>query len=112
MCADDAGGAKLRLSEGGRIAPLPVGAPLMGLPDAAGYLRLSMPALRKLIEGRPDGSDGDLGDRLRSWLVALSPRRRYIKARPFMSWLRDIAGESAPAPTPAGQNTGPVAIRP
>lgn len=73
--------------------PLPGDAPLLSLDDAAAYLRVTPAALRKTIEGRADGSDGELGDRLRKWLVVLTPRRRYIRRAPLLAWLREKAGE-------------------
>jgi hypothetical protein len=78
-----------RVSAARKEIPLPQDAPLLSLLDVAHYLRLTPGALRRLVDGRRDGSDGEMGDFLRSWLVILSPRRRYVRREPFLSWLRD-----------------------
>lgn len=81
-----------------QVSPVPPDAPLLSLADVGAYLRLTPGAVRRLVDGRPDGSDGDLGDLLRSWLVRLSPHRRYIRREPFLAWLRakseDASGSS------------------
>lgn len=71
--------------------PLPSDAPLLTFADVAAYLRLTPAAVKRLLDGRRDGSDADhdLGNLLRSWLVALSERRRYIRREPFLTWLRE-----------------------
>lgn len=69
--------------------PLPADAPLLSFADVAAYLRLTTAAVRRLVDGRPDGSDGELGELLREWLVRLSPRRRYIRREPFLAWIRE-----------------------
>ena len=66
------------------IRPLPPDAPLLSLPEAASYLRMTPVALRALLEDESD----DLSKQLRVWLVVLSERRRYIQREPFMAWLR------------------------
>jgi hypothetical protein len=71
---------------------LPPDAPLLSLRDVASYLRLSLAAVRKLLDGRADGSDGELGEALRQFCVRLSPHRRYIRRDLFMQWLRDKMG--------------------
>lgn len=78
----------LKLSRG---IPLPHDAPLMTLGEAGAYLRLSTASIRKLIDGRADAKDDALGERLRGWVVRLSPHRRYIQREPFMTWLREIS---------------------
>ncbi len=70
-------------------AQIPEDAPLLNFEDVAAYLRLTPGAVRRLVDGRRDGSDGELGDLLRAWLVTLSPRRRYICRDPFLAWLRN-----------------------
>ncbi len=77
-----------------RSRALPSDAPLLDVADVAAYLRLTVAAVRKLLDGRPDASDGNLGERLRGWMVRLSPHRRYIKRGPFMAWLRELASET------------------
>jgi hypothetical protein len=67
--------------------PLPPDGPLLSFADVAAYLRLTPAAVRKLVDGRADGSDGELGELLRRWLVRLSPHRRYISRTPFFAWL-------------------------
>lgn len=69
--------------------PLPADAPLLSFKDVAAYLRMTPAAVRRLLDGRADGSDGELGDLLRSCLVRLSPRRRYILRDRFLSILRE-----------------------
>jgi hypothetical protein len=77
----------------GRVrSALPADAPLLSLRDVAAYLRLSLAAVRKLLDGRADGSDGEMGDVLRRCCVRLSPHRRYIRRDLFMTWLRDKLG--------------------
>jgi hypothetical protein len=83
----------LALEKGGkdRPPPLPGDAPLLSIEDAAAYLRTTPGAVRRLLDGRADGSAEEhaISDRLRAWLVALSPRRRFICREPFLSWLRE-----------------------
>ncbi len=74
--------------------PLPHDGPLMSFADVAAYLRTTPAAVRKLVDGRADGSDGELGDLLRSWLVRLSPHRRFIRRDAFLSWLREKSSDS------------------
>lgn len=74
---------------------MPADALLLSMGDVAAYLRMTPAAVRRLVDGRRDGSDGDLGERLRSWLVTLSPRRRYIRREPFMAWLRGFCGDAS-----------------
>lgn len=76
---------------GQRGFPLPPDAPLLTFAEAGAYLRLSAAAVRKLLNGRPDGPEDELGALLRSWMVRLSPRRRYILREPFLQWLREKA---------------------
>ncbi len=79
----------LKLAGGsGNRPPLPGDAPLLSFEDVAAYLRTTPGAVRRLVDGRADGSDGELGDLLRSWLVRLSPRRRYVLREGLLSWLR------------------------
>ena len=66
---------------------LPQDAPLMSIGDVAAYLRVSPAAVRKMIDGRPDGDD-ELGKVLRPMVVKLSPRRRYVLRSTFLEWLR------------------------
>lgn len=98
--SNDGSSPRLRLAEPGEAhnrsggpGPLPLDAPLLALEDVARYLRITPAAVRRLVDGRADGSDGELGDRLRGWLVKLSPRRRYIRREPFLTWLREIPGD-------------------
>lgn len=74
------------------IPSLPADAPLLSLEEAAAYLRIPVGGVRKVLEGL---DDGDLSVKLRSLLVVLSPRRRYIKRAEFMAWLN---GANQPAP--------------
>jgi hypothetical protein len=74
--------------ERGGFAPLPLDGPLMSIEDAGVYLRLSVAAVRQVVEAE----DSELGNVLRENLVALSPRRRYIRRGPFMLWLNGKAG--------------------
>lgn len=78
-----------------RPAPPPPDSPLLSFADAAAYLRITPAAVRTLVNGRADGSDGELGDLLRSWLVTLSPHRRYIRREPFLAWLREKSGNGS-----------------
>ena len=66
------------------LRPAPPDAPLMSLPDAASYLRMTVVAFRALLES----DTSEFAQRMRGWLVTLSPRRRYIQREPFMAWLR------------------------
>lgn len=77
------------------VGPIPLDAPLLSLGDVGAYLRISPGAVRRLVDGRPDGSDGELGDLLRSWLVRLSPHRRYIRREPFLAWLHEKSGDAS-----------------
>jgi hypothetical protein len=72
------------------IHPLPPDAPLLSLSDAAAILRMTPGALRKMIEADPT----EMGERLRSWIVVLSPRRRYIQRAPLLAWLRGMCDKS------------------
>ena len=74
-----------------KIPALPADAVLLSLHEVAGHLRRSPNAVRVMIHGRADGSDGALGEFLRSILVELSPRRRYVLREPFMEWLKKLA---------------------
>lgn len=67
--------------------PLPPDAPLLSIEDVAQYLRTTATAVRKMLDGRPDGEDR-IGELLRSWTVKLSPRRRFVRRDPFLRWLR------------------------
>lgn len=78
-------------SAGGGALPLPADAPLMSLGDAAAYLRLSHAAVRKLLDGRADSDDGELGEALRRFVVRISSRRRYVARKAFLSWLEGHA---------------------
>lgn len=71
--------------------PLPADAPLLGVADVAAYLRMTPAAVRKLLDGRADVSDGELGAKLRDLEVRISPHRRYIEREPFLAWLRTKA---------------------
>ena len=70
---------------------LPADAPLLSLADAAAYLRRTPGAVRKLLDGRADSDDGEVGQVLRRWVVRLSPHRTYIAREPFLAWLRTKA---------------------
>ena len=74
---------------------LPHDGPLLSFADVAAYLRLTPIAVRTLVNGRADGGDGEIGDLLRSWLVVLSPHRRYIRRAPFLAWLREKSGDGS-----------------
>jgi hypothetical protein len=76
----------------GKIPPAPPDSVLLSLPEAAAHLRLTVAAFRKLLE--TDGSP--IGDQLRSMIVSLSPRRRYVKRGPFLAWLRDKCNGTTP----------------
>ncbi len=84
---DDASSSK----GGSSLIPLPGDAPLLTFAEAGAYLRLSATSVRKLIDGRPDSKDDQLGARLRSWMVRLSPHRRYILREPFLLWLSSLS---------------------
>ena len=71
---------------------LPSDGPLLSIDDVAAYLRLSRVAVRKLIDGRVDGDDCELGDLLRRLIVRISPRRRYVQREAFLAWLFAKAG--------------------
>ena len=73
--------------------PLPPEVPLLTFAEAGSYLRLSAASVRKLVDGRPDTKDDRLGTLLRGWVVRLSPHRRYIRGKVFLSWLKNIAEE-------------------
>lgn len=73
--------------------PLPADAPLITFAEAGAYLRLSAASVRKLVDGRRDAKDDRLGTILRSWVVRLSPHRRYIRRGEFMNWLHGTAGD-------------------
>lgn len=77
------------------VSALPPDAPLLSFADVGAYLRLTPAAVRTLVNGRVDGSDGELGDLLRSWLVTLSPHRRYIRRDPFLGWLHEKTGDAS-----------------
>ena len=96
----------------GPVAPLPHDGPIMSFQDAASYLRLTKAAVTKLGDGRPDGSDGALGEGLRRWVVRLSPHRRYIRRQPFMEFLHAWANgavteseETTPEPVRKGRKS-------
>jgi hypothetical protein len=72
---------------GGTTPLLPVDAPLLSIEDAATYLRSTPAAIRKLLDGRADSDDGELGAILRRCLVKLSAHRRFIARKPFVAWL-------------------------
>jgi len=83
------------MKEGGRGGlPLPADGPLLSLEDVAAYLRKTPAAVRKIIEGRPDCDDGELGEALRHFVVKLSARRRYIAREPFLAWIKSKIGPS------------------
>lgn len=78
--------------------PLPSDAPLLTFEEAGTYLRLTAASIRKLVDGRADSKNDELGARLRTWTVRLSPHRRYILREPFVAWLNDLsAGTQAQA---------------
>jgi len=70
-------------------AALPADAPLLSIADAAAYLRVTPRALRKLIDEERSG----LADSLRSCVVRLSPRRRYLKREEFLGVLVDFCAK-------------------
>ena len=70
--------------------PIPEDAPLLTLAEAGAYLRLSAASVRKLVDGRADSKNDELGTRLRAWVVRLSPHRRYIRRDLFMGWLSGL----------------------
>ncbi len=70
--------------------PLPEDGPLLSFEDVAAYLRRTVGAVRKMVDGRSDGDD-KVGKKLRQWVVSLSPHRRYILADPFRRWLAEKA---------------------
>lgn len=72
---------------------LPIDAPLLSIEDAATYLRISATAVRKLLDGRADSDDGELGVALRRFLVKISARRRYIAKAPFLLWLQTFVNK-------------------
>ena len=74
--------------------PLPPDAPLLTFEQAGAYLGLSAGAVRKIVDRAAEDPDEELGQVLRSNLVRLSPRRRFIKRAPFLSWLQSKAGTS------------------
>ena len=74
-----------------KMIPLPPDAPLMTLAEAGAYIRLSAASVRKMIDGRADSKDDVLGEKLRGWVVRLSPHRRYIRREPFFEWLYRMA---------------------
>jgi len=75
------------------IAPLPADAPLVSLADAAAYLRVTPRAFRKLL----DEERTSLADSLRSCVVRLSPRRRYLMRERFLALLGRLRND-----TPSG----------
>ena len=66
-----------------KLPPLPPDAPLLSIEDAAAYLRTTPAAVRKMLDGRPEGGD-QLAQIVRTCMVKLSPRRRYIRREPFL----------------------------
>lgn len=84
---------RVEASAGGGVVPLPADCPLLGVEDVAAYLRTSAASVRKLLDGRPDSSDGELGDALRRFVVRLSSRRRYVARGPFLAWLNGHIGQ-------------------
>lgn len=93
--------AGMELLEGGNpknprlptgAAPLPPDGPFLTFEEAGAYLRLTSGSVRKLVDGRADSKDDELGARLRSWTVRLSPHRRYILREPFLLWLASFSG--------------------
>jgi hypothetical protein len=83
-------------AEGSKAMPLPGDAPLLTFAEAGAYLRLTAESIRKLVDGRADAKDDELGSRLRAWVVRLSPHRRYILREPFFRWLQSL-GEDVQA---------------
>ena len=90
-----------------RRANAPPDGPLLSIEEAAAYLRLSPGAVAKMLGGRADGDDGELGRVLRDCLVCLSPRRRYIAKQSFLAWLNAAANRS-----PAGASGQTAKIPP
>jgi len=76
----------------GAAIPLPLDGPLLTFEEAGAYLRLTAASIRKLVDGRADSKDDELGARLRGWTVRLSPHRRYILREPFLVWLASFSG--------------------
>lgn len=74
--------------------PLPPDGPLLTFEEAGAYLRLSTASIRKLVDGRADTKDDELGERLRGWTRRISPHRRYILRDPFLAWLTALAGDA------------------
>jgi len=70
------------------MIPLPHDAPLLSFKDVAAYLRTTPQAVRRLIDGRTDGTEDEIGTILRQWVVRLSPHRRYIRRDQFLTWLK------------------------
>lgn len=95
MEANNTGPRLVRERKRSRPAPPPTDGALFSLDDAAAHLRMTPGAFRKLVAGRADGSDGELGDLLRGWLVTLTPYRRYIKRGPFLAWLREKSSDGS-----------------
>lgn len=84
------------------IPQMPADGPLLSIEDVAAYLRKTPAAVRKIIEGRPDSDDGELGEVLRRFLVKLSARRRYVAREPFLAWIQSKIGPGTTAsPEPA-----------
>lgn len=79
-------------AEGSSLVSLPPDAPLLTFAEAGAYLRLSTASVRKLVDGRSDTKNDELGAVLRSWVVRLSPHRRYIRRQEFLAWLRGVVG--------------------
>lgn len=77
---------------GGAGIPQPPDSFLLTFEEAGAYLRLSAASVRKLVDGRADTKDDDLGERIRGWVVRLSPHRRYIRRDPFLRWLCEVTG--------------------
>ena len=76
--------------------PLPADAPLLSLLDVGAYLRRSVGAVRKILDRRSDGDDGDLREVLQRNVVKLSKRRTYIAREPFLAYLREQVAASLP----------------
>jgi hypothetical protein len=76
----------------GACIPNPEDAFLLTFEEAGAYLRLSAASVRKLVDGRADTKDDELGKSLRGWVVRLSPHRRYIRRDKFLKWLCEVTG--------------------
>lgn len=84
-----ASSAESPVRNGRRLHPLPTDAPLLSIADAASYLRVTPRAMRKLIDEEHSG----LADALRSCVIRLSPRRRYLRRSDFLSALERLSEE-------------------